>query len=240
MRSHVLLYHSVIRGQTPGHAQIFSPVIWETIWISRWGFYLQSRTWIPQCSLVSHFSAKLSLRSLCLPVSFVLCLPASLSTSPSAGLTSQCRYFHSPLQTLTYSCIHVYYTFSGSACAGSSFPFSIFDWEIQDLTQSFVLIPGTPSSLWKNKLRTCTVGAPLVSRSPPELLRPCRVWYFSDWHSLTLVLITIEMVSRAFGGRQTCRGADSTSHDTADLLSPKPLIWLLCGESGLNIKKNKK
>lgn len=53
------------------------------------------------------------------------------------------------------------------------------------------------------------------------------------------MFITID--NGLFGGRQTRRGTDSTSRDTADLLSTKSLIWLLCSESGLNIKiiKNK-
>lgn len=115
--------------------------------ISRGGFYLQSRTWIPQCSQVSHFSAKLSLRSLCLPVSFVLCLPACQSLHVPISCSHQPSYFHSPLQTPTYSSSRVHYNFSGSACAGSSFPFSISDWEIQDFTQS-VLCPNSRDSIF--------------------------------------------------------------------------------------------
>lgn len=78
---------------------------------------------------------------------FSACPPASLSTSPSAVLTSHHRYFHSPLQTPTYSSSRVHYNFSGSACAGSSFPFSISDWEIQDFTQS-VLCPNSRDSIF--------------------------------------------------------------------------------------------
>lgn len=75
------------------------------------GLYCQSKTWMTQCRRVSHFffqSCHWDL-SLCRPVSFVLCLPACLSMSPSAGPTSHHRYFCNPLQALMgskYGCIH--------------------------------------------------------------------------------------------------------------------------------------
>lgn len=59
----------------------------------RGGFYRQSRTWTPQCRKVSHFSAKLPLRSILVPPCQLCFLPACLS------LRVPVSWFHQPSQT---------------------------------------------------------------------------------------------------------------------------------------------
>lgn len=106
---------------------------------------------------------------------FSACPPASLSTSPSAVLTSHHIFIvhYRPRRTVpaVFTIISLVLLVQDHP---SHSPYLIERYRISH-NQSYVLIPGTPSSHRKNKLRTCTVGAPLVSRPSPELLWPCRV-----------------------------------------------------------------
>lgn len=257
--------------QTPAYVHIFSsPVIWDVTQISRGGFYCQSGTWMPQCSKVSLSSAKLSLRSVCVPSCQLCSVPACLSLHIPFSCSHQSLQIfffsvvvflfliHYPPQFLpSISAFHVHVPFllSGvmlvqpwARTSASSSPCLIVRYRIcciKYFTISIVIgilsyyMLGTPCSLSKNTLGTHTLWwhfRPLLHHQSYYFPVGCNISVTDMWSHISVNNYRLQLWAGALGRRQTWGGGDTDSHDTANLLSPKPLVWLLRGESGLNIK----